>query len=625
LPTMNQYYETPRTEDSLEEGEIQELEYSNNDPNKKGILSNTAQSSCNAGNTNIKSPPFSLSPRANGSIQPSPWVHEANATKTNIRDLVRECVQSVSSSSSSSSETLTLDETYDDYIYDEKTRTYYRDNNNATNRPSQSRMYLNESINQDGAPRSSSQHQSFISNSETNSDAGTSSQNSCEITSRSHTRTTCQHRNPQVTNESARTRDVAVYTENNVIQPYASRLVTLHNTNNNLESKIQNVIDDDEKRGAHNNLLTNIDFNTEPKTDEELEEGEVIDDGDDKLLPEQSAGQNQDDHHEIVRRPLDYRIDLDRVRTQYQRINPGSVRLIVLQSEVLDLGSLLIITPHGGFLGRLPACAGCIPDNNVARKQCYIHYDSAKGIYVVIQIANSMRPTKLNDQLLQSPYRCLDDALEALEKKTTEFDQLNHEDKLQLATSKFLVHIHDEPDMTCDWCEPGKVQKLLEEKRDKEFKQMNPKQKEQERRRQLNQLRRKHGLNNLPADPNRINPTFNPFSVYKDLAEERRKKVGSDNPYEKTDLTVSENPIGPFNIGHKLLSRMGWIEGQKLGTNPNNQAALSEPLQVQGNTGTQGLGSKFSHLTQTNRFHQFLSSEYHASKRSRLDDDFLER
>lgn len=49
-----------------------------------------------------------------------------------------------------------------------------------------------------------------------------------------------------------------------------------------------------------------------------------------------------------------------------------------------------------------------------------------------------------------------------------------------------------------------------------------------------------------------------------------------------------DESIPVTNKGFKMLSKLGWKEGQGLGKNAD---AIVEPIQVHGNTGTMGLGS----------------------------------
>lgn len=76
---------------------------------------------------------------------------------------------------------------------------------------------------------------------------------------------------------------------------------------------------------------------------------------------------------------------------------------------------------------------------------------------------------------------------------------------------------------------------------------------------------------------------------YNDRAEHRRVTVGSSNPNEKTATASVDESIPVTNKGFKMLSKLGWKKGQALGKNSEN--AIVEPIKVQGNSGTTGLGN----------------------------------
>lgn len=76
---------------------------------------------------------------------------------------------------------------------------------------------------------------------------------------------------------------------------------------------------------------------------------------------------------------------------------------------------------------------------------------------------------------------------------------------------------------------------------------------------------------------------------YNDRAEHRRVTVGSTNPNEKTATASVDESIPVTNKGFKMLSKLGWKKGQGLGK--NSEKAIVEPIKVQGNSGTTGLGN----------------------------------
>ncbi|WAR00725.1 AGGF1-like protein, partial [Mya arenaria] len=77
-------------------------------------------------------------------------------------------------------------------------------------------------------------------------------------------------------------------------------------------------------------------------------------------------------------------------------------------------------------------------------------------------------------------------------------------------------------------------------------------------RREINQIKKKYGLK------------------YEDKASVRRQTVGSDVPGHKHEAPASvTRPITSSNVGHKLLSKMGWKEGESLG---KDNSGIQEPV-----------------------------------------------
>lgn len=63
--------------------------------------------------------------------------------------------------------------------------------------------------------------------------------------------------------------------------------------------------------------------------------------------------------------------------------------------------------------------------------------------------------------------------------------------------------------------------------------------------------------------------------IKNDRAEQRRKDVGSTNPYEKTVVASVDTSIAPENKGFKMLAKLGWSKGQSLGA---NKTGILEPV-----------------------------------------------
>lgn len=90
--------------------------------------------------------------------------------------------------------------------------------------------------------------------------------------------------------------------------------------------------------------------------------------------------------------------------------------------------------------------------------------------------------------------------------------------------------------------------------------------------------------------PEYVEPTGSGAVVeYNDRAAHRRKVKGSSNEHAKTQKASVNQQISSENKGFKMLSKLGWSEGQSLG---KNDQGLKEPIPMTTNVGTSGLGSR---------------------------------
>ncbi|XP_076259686.1 angiogenic factor with G patch and FHA domains 1 isoform X1 [Rhynchophorus ferrugineus] len=245
---------------------------------------------------------------------------------------------------------------------------------------------------------------------------------------------------------------------------------------------------------------------------------------------------------------------------------PPCVRLIVETTDIpkIRIGSLFIITCDGGTIGREGDHAVHLPDINVSKHHLKITFDGAK--YTVTDLG-SRNGTILNGKRM-SP-----------SKQESDPQEITHGSKLQLGSTTILCHIH-EGSQTCGNCEPGLL--IEEEKDDIMTQNMNKSNKNQQYKQELRKLKKQHGfLGN--EDCGKI------ASGYTDRAQKRRETVGSQNPYEKTQAASLDQSIPSENKGFKLLSKMGWKEGQSLGKDGNGTL---EPVKLSSNTGTTGLDAQ---------------------------------
>ena len=109
------------------------------------------------------------------------------------------------------------------------------------------------------------------------------------------------------------------------------------------------------------------------------------------------------------------------------------------------------------------------------------------------------------------------------------------------------------------------------------------KDREADRKAALKQIKKKYGLSKQDSDSLAAkNPDYN------DRANERRRIVGSDNPYEKTQVASTNESIASTNKGFKMLAKMGWKDGDGLGKEGKGRV---EPVKAEERPERQGLGA----------------------------------
>ncbi|XP_059609155.1 angiogenic factor with G patch and FHA domains 1 [Phlebotomus argentipes] len=278
-----------------------------------------------------------------------------------------------------------------------------------------------------------------------------------------------------------------------------------------------------------------------PKEDVEMEDGEVL------SSPEESEEEEK--------------LSGDAVRYA------PSLRLIVQESAVesVSAGTLFVITCRGGTLGREGHHDILIPDLNVSKHHLKFIYNDAKSTYQIIDLG-STNGTILNSQRMTTSKRESDPV------------DLLHDSVIELSGTRLLCHVHGGSE-TCDDCHPG----LLKATQKTASSAAESQSLEQSRLQIQKRLQKKYGL----ATEKYEEPKSFAGEAYVDRAANRRVTVGSSHDGEKTEVASTEWAISRKNKGFKLLSQMGWSEGQSLG---NTEEALKEPISVVGNQGTAGLG-----------------------------------
>ncbi|XP_070204785.1 angiogenic factor with G patch and FHA domains 1-like isoform X2 [Littorina saxatilis] len=261
---------------------------------------------------------------------------------------------------------------------------------------------------------------------------------------------------------------------------------------------------------------------------------------------------------------------------------PPCVRVIVQESGTLEVGTFFLVTCPGGTIGRDkdPRHAIQIQDINVSKIHAEIMYDYDNNCYTVEDMG-SQNGTFINSLRISEP------------KERSAAVPVTHGDTLQVGSTTMLLHIHPGSD-TCDSCEPGQVLAALRAKQtvSKEHVIVTNAEKKKHAREQLKHIKKKYGLaNSAYVDDAGAIKNLN----YADKADLRRRFVGSQHPSHKVRQEVPTSvhrPISSENKGHRMLSKMGWIEGSGLGKDNTGRA---EPVAVELRANqTAGLGAASS-------------------------------
>ncbi|XP_067931816.1 angiogenic factor with G patch and FHA domains 1-like isoform X3 [Watersipora subatra] len=242
---------------------------------------------------------------------------------------------------------------------------------------------------------------------------------------------------------------------------------------------------------------------------------------------------------------------------------PPCVRAVVEDSDSLSIGSLHVITIHGGTIGSATDSTIHIPEDTVKEAHCKLTYSEDNKGYYAVELG-SISGTFHNSQRLAPPG----------ESATI---RLSNRDRLTVGSTKLLLHIHPGTD-TCTDCEPGVIKTALKSSKRQQFEIYNSlKSKEdveRDRRTQLKSIKKKYGLEKEKYQQNSQNLNVE----YEDKAEKRRQVHGLDLPGIPDAPAASVDAAIPTqNVGHKLLQKMGWQTGQSLG---KSDTGIVEPIKV---------------------------------------------
>ncbi|CAL7948506.1 unnamed protein product [Xylocopa violacea] len=290
----------------------------------------------------------------------------------------------------------------------------------------------------------------------------------------------------------------------------------------------------------------------EEQSEHELEEGECSsndNDSDSNDITPELCTSSDSDHEE----------DQDLAKTY-----PPCMRIIVKETNLSKLrkGSLFLIAYTGGSVGREGDHSVIIPDINISKHHARFVYNEDKKVYEITDMG-SRNGTFLNGKRL------------SVAKQESEPHEVLHGSVVQVGTTKLLCHIHNGNE-TCGHCEPGLVQQGNNAEESKASKKEQHKQ-------ELKRLKYKFGV-----EKDNVASASQVASGYQDRAQNRRQCVGSLNHHAKTQQSSVDTSITKDNRGFKLLSKMGWSEGQSLGKEGDGP---TEPVSLTNNPCKTGLGA----------------------------------
>ncbi|GAB5593308.1 hypothetical protein Unana1_08208 [Umbelopsis nana] len=274
-----------------------------------------------------------------------------------------------------------------------------------------------------------------------------------------------------------------------------------------------------------------------------------------------------------------------------------TLRLVVLKSQLLPVHNIILVDANGITIGRDRSWDRRLrlPEMAVSKYHCHIFSNTAdifQDDEYVDMIHNSASNFSIIDVGSQNGTFVNGERL-SLTKSASSPRPLCHLDVLSVGTTKFQVHDHG-GSWPCEHCksqngnvidiatttQPKTVAEEPEIKRN-----VNQYDRERSRREELRRLKQKYS----DGKPNRAD------AGYVDRADARRKQHAQSRDIEAdvepipAQQTSGVNvKIGADNVGNRLLQKMGWKEGQGLGT---SGSGILNPIQAQFREGRAGLGS----------------------------------
>ena len=246
------------------------------------------------------------------------------------------------------------------------------------------------------------------------------------------------------------------------------------------------------------------------------------------------------------------------------KIYPPCMRIIVRETNLpkLKVGSLFLVAYTGGSIGREGDHSVVVPDINISKHHARVVYNEDSKVYQIIDLG-SRNGTFLNGKRLSAA------------KQESDYHEVSHGSIIQVGNTKLLCHIHNGNE-TCGHCEPGLVQQNSSAEESKASKK-------DLHKLELRRLKHKFGV-----EKDNVATASQVASGYQDRAHSRRQCIGSSNHHAKTQQSSMDVSIAKDNRGFKLLSKMGWSEGQSLGKEGDGRI---EPVSLTNNPSKTGLGA----------------------------------
>ncbi|KAL1919845.1 uncharacterized protein VTP21DRAFT_1776 [Calcarisporiella thermophila] len=327
----------------------------------------------------------------------------------------------------------------------------------------------------------------------------------------------------------------------------------------------------------------------------------------------------------------------------YRVIEPSTVysklgavlRLVVTASNVLTPGGVVLVDAEGITIGRDRAYARRLrlPEMMTSKFHCQIYFDPCAA--PVISEGTSVGENDIITAEMHDCFFIVDVGSShgtykngmrlSIAKKSSEPFRLQHLDEISIGSTRFQCHLHplDEDCHVCQIRDGNQInigdgekssttsnisedtsslattaltgsQIVMEKPPVLNTTALCQKESlEAKRREEIQRLKRKFQIE--PNDKPKIEPKVK--KKYIDRAALRRERVGIDPYVQSRELPDSSEdsvnqaetpgPINTGNIGHRMLQRMGWVQGQSLGTG----GGILDPIGVARRTDRAGLGA----------------------------------